>query len=649
MRRWLIGWGYLWVMALPASAVDLISDEDMREVQGQSGVDLSAAGPSLSMGSLAWSGFGNTLTLNNLNLTPIGSVQYQSALSVDVGSNGALAAVSTALNVQPFQLSIGSVTLNGGSASYFDAALQALQPLSISYKADNGLFASNGALSIKLPSARLFLGQSYNGYRDLLIMDKVNLAASYTGAIGVNATDGLVLNGGTLSLSPLSFDLAYNGNQPSGYSTSGEQGLVHVSVKGNIDNLYLSTRSGGNAGIISATTGLADSTPGLTFKTSGQLDTASLVTNVGPVGGTTSYGVEFSHFVPFSNYNASNPQVSLGTTTLDILHAKDVLPDLFSGYGLGLTAGVPSLGMTVRGMNFQAYPTQFDFYNYATATSGAIQNWSLISTFYNVSSDVILAPGGYWSGVTPARGIGLSLSLATTPYDAGGVQGTHILIADTTSHQYIGLRNIDLRAKLDQAQLYLLDPVGDGASGLRLTAQQAKLSLASQLAIGALPNGSTVTGLSKVPDGSTLGTQDDLFGLGATIGLGSGGQLMLTLKPVTGANSYLAYDLALTGLDPAQTSVTITEPVDGTQAQFANISGSLYVNNGQVTVGAGNVTFAQDIVFGSSTAPFTIGSINFNKATSAGTGGVTAYQSYRLGEIAMPGSTIHSAITLSPK
>lgn len=640
-------------LATPVWALESLDDAGMSEVNGQAGVSLYMSGSALTLGTAQWqdtdSTTGGAVVLNNMTLTPPGGSQFGAQLDMDVGSAssaGNPAALAMKFTLQRGTVATTGVGLVGSSGVFFDQAFEAVQPLSVSYLAGSGLYG-NSTLNINMPSARLYIGQTWQSRRNVMIIDNANINATYTGTVSADATNGLALNGGTLNLNPLSFDIGYGGTQAAGaYSAASDVLINHVGVKGNITNVLASLKGGGNSGISGNTTGIA-------FALSGKLDTSTLYTYLGGAG-AGSYDVEFSKFVPLANYNGTNPSASLGTMTLDVLKTGNVLPDLYSGYSLTRTAAGPGLGMTLRGLQFQAYPSNIDFYNVGTSTPGTIQNWSLITTFYNGAANTILYPGGYPTfAAASQRGIGLSMSFAAQPYDSTCVStcasNTTMLVADTTAHKYIGLRNVDMRLALDQGQFFVMDPTLDTdpagtaePGGMRLTAQLASLKLKGQFAIGNLPDGTAANNFSIIADGQA--GANDLFGVGLNIGLlSSGGALSASLKPVAAnGGHYLGYDASITGLDPAQTNFTITEPVDGTQIVLGNISGGLTLTNGQIVFSSNSVTFSQTMTLGSASAPFQIGSVNFVPL------GVAA-NTQTLGKIAIPGSTMSTAITLSPK
>lgn len=629
-------------LSLPVAAMESLDEAALSEVSGQQGIDITVAAPSLTATSVAAVDDGNTLALNNVALTPIGAAQYQAKMTLDAGSSGGSPWLALGLTLQPAQFSTDAVTVTGTSGQLFDAALQLNQAATLNYTSGNGILSSTSpaTLSVNATSFRQFIGQTYSGRRNLLLLDNGTLNASYTGLITLDSGNGLWFNGGTLNLNPLAFDVAWVGDQTSGYSATGASAMQHVGVKGDIDNFDLKVTGGGNGSI----TGNAS---GLSITASGNLNTNTLKTYLGPGNATGAYNVEFSRFVPFSNYNGTDPLVSLGTVTLDVIKSGDALPDLSSGYGK-LTAGTPSLGVTARDVNFQAYPTQIDFYRLDTDTAGAIQNWSLISTLYNTSANLILAPGGHWdSSITTKRGIGFDLALATTASNAAsgssGDAGTHFLIADTTAQTYMGLRNIDLRLMMNRGQLFILDSSLDGDMGLRMTAKDISFYLNSEFAIGNLPDGTAANNIPNVAAGSTSPAPDQIFGLTMNMGLLSTGQLSFSLKPGAVGQSYLGYDAAITGLDPAKTSVTVTEPVDATQVQFANIAGDITVSGGKIPVSSNSVAFSQTTTLGSASSPFTIGSLNFIN-NSGGTS-----NSYRLGQMVFTGSQMYTSLTVSPQ
>lgn len=695
------------LLSYNAYALEAISDEVMGDITGQDGISFHATADRIDMDRLFWREEGKEMQLRNLRIDNL-----DATLTADVGADSDLASANPALawslTVQPMLLSVGSIGLcNANTActnTFGEMAIETTTPSTFSAFNTNGLFdgnTSNGRFRFNISKANIYFGQTFGGVRNLAILKDFTLNGSVNGKFTIDAVEGLRTQG-TLSLNRnaatrthgLQFDIAHRANLPTGFSTVGAKDVVRFGISGNILNLDLKMKADN-----SLATGVANS-QGVKLGFSGSLDRNNFQMEVGR---SDTYSMIFRNWVDFANGAAvtpSNPKFTFGDVYFNILPATGTLPNFTTGYGAGFGSiggnSADAFSIAVRGLNFQAYPKTLTFQNNTTFVQNS-QNWSLISAVHNLDANVLLYPDGHPNvGVTPKRGIGFDIKMATTGRDVTGKEGTHFMIADPTAGSYIGMRNVNAHIQLNQGQFYLVDTATDGIDGVKLTSKDMRFDLSGELAVGRLPNGSSVT---------TIRDDDELFGLrirmegelgivfapppqggylpiiavpllNIPVGLGISGEIKL-VDPNSTWHNTLANSV-LPDPNGLRNSLVISEPSDGTELQLADISGTLairpeHIAQGEfadrpsiighgsadfsdvsrIEVGNQTVTLSTALEFGSGTlatdvfriGDFVLGIENDNNPATP----ILEANRYRLGEMVITGGRLYSQLTIMPQ
>ena len=643
-------------------AMDSLSDEGMGEVSGQDGISIGASAANLGIQRVYWQEDGKELQFRNINFANL-----DSTTTIDVGSDSDLASGVPAIGINvTFQpgllLTFGAVGLCNANdtsctTSFGEMALQLDstpgQTTSFSFFNTNGLFdgtTSNGRLRINMKNANFYLAQTFDAdgagptaaVRNLAILKGLTVNGTLNGKFTVDAAEGLRAQG-TLSLSKtgntngFQFDLAQKSGVASGFTTTGAGTIIRLGASGIINNLDMRVRADNSL----AGTG----TQGIRFRADGVLDKNTFSLEMGHPSG---HSVIFRSFADFANgaaVNPTSPDISTGDWYLNLIASGGSLPDFRAGFGGVGGVARDAIGLSVRDLSLQTYARQIVFQNNTTFTQ-TTQNWSIIPTLYDLDANMLLFPGGHPALAASAqRGIGFNLKMATTGRDGTGLEGTHFLIADPVAGTYMGWRNIDQQVTLGQSQFFVADAATDGVDGIKFTSNNMVIDMAGEFAVGNLPNGSTVT---------TIRNDDELFGLRVQLA----GSMALALSPPGGSgNGYLGLSGQLNLSGGAANTVSLIEPVDGTQIQFGGLSGIINILPQHVTdadfsdasrieVGPGTpgniaVSFAAALEFGPGTADTDVFRVSNLNLVSGGT--------YRMGEIVIPGGRLYSQIDIKPQ
>lgn len=343
----------------------------------------------------------------------------------------------------------------------------------------------------------------------------------------------------------------------------------------------------------------------------------------------------------------------------------DATPNPFVGSSFGSITTTNAVdenafSQALRGFELQAYAHKIAFNDNVNVPVD--QNWALMPLFYGFSSNLVLYPSGYPDLITPfqRRGIGFDWNVETLGSANSDnsacitvvcAKGTHLLVADTATNKYVGLRNVNGRYSFLRGQLYAADSLMDGVEGLMLSAKNFALDIDTEFAVGDLPNGTTVTGIRN----------DDEF---VGIRLKLAGEFKLALSPAPTNESYIGLSGSLNMTDGSKNSITFTEPVDGTKLQFANMTGQInilpeHVTGGsfedasRIDVGIKPMTSSSGVV---SDQPFVTfaGAIEF--APGLGNADVIRIRdinfiqgtSYRLGEAVITGGRLYTQLDIRP-
>ena len=696
-------------LSSPMYALELLTDDVLSNVTAQDGVSLHSIASEIKMDKIYWQDDGKELQMRDVKLT-----NWDSITELDFGSNSGLASATPAISIRvlakPFLLTVGGIGVcTSGStctSTFGEFALETKHDSVFSFFNTNGFFdgsSSNGRFRFNIDRANIYFAQSFAGKRNLGILQNFTLNGSLNGKFTIDANEGIRTQG-TLSLNRdntththgLQFDIAHKADVPTGFTTAGSAPITRFGISGNILNFDWKMKADSSL----STAPIANS-QGIKMSMSGVLDKNNFQMEVG--GYPNPYSIVFKNWVDLADGAAvtpSSPDFTTGDIYLNNIASTGTLPNFFSGYGAGfgqLVAAGDAVGLSIRGLNFQAYPKQLVFQDNTTYAQNP-QDWSLITSFYNVDANALLYSGGHPS-LAPAlqRGIGFDLTMALTGRDATGKEGSHFLVADPEIGSYMGFRNLDGTVRLNKGQFYIVDKVTDGINGFKVTSQDMKFDLSGEFAVGKLPNGSSVKYIGS--DSSGVRIHDEMFG----VRLRSEGTLNVAIAPPPEGGLGLGVSGSFTMVDPnpnwhsasmaqavlpdpegLRNSIVITEPVDGTEIQFADISGVFtlrpehikkgefndastaiignttddYTDVSRVEVGNNIASFSGAIQFGnrSNTDPhdpndvFRIGDValGFDNDTSRLTA-IPEANRYRLGEIVFTGGRLYAEITIKPQ
>lgn len=607
---------------------------------------------------------------------------------LDVGAVSASGdpAASIKTVIKPFNLSIGSIGVCGSAtsaafstpqctSSMGDLGLVTTTDTTVSLVNRWGTVSGTGSsvLNFSLSGASLYMGSRYQAQRSLLILKDLSAAGTFTGNFSASTANGIRLLG-DLNLPRVNstkggfqFDLFANPGITSGYTTVGADGLVRLGISGTINNLDL-RMIGDSASSLIDLTGASgfSNTGGLRFSVSGNLNSSDFELEIGePSTGafnSPSSTVRFSNFVSFLNGGSTTPgpgTFKSGDVYLNVVPAGSKLA-YFPGTVQGsMVAAADAVAVSVRGAELQAYPRVAVIYDYSAGTGYTLNSsGSLMTPVYGLDANLLLMPGGH-PAATTRRGIGFDAAALVKGFGTGADAGktTSLLLSDTNAGQYIGLRNISARLRIDGGQLFMLDPVNDGAgaNGIRITANNLQLGLAGQFAIDNLPDGTVANQMKET--GHLFGVNAQVQSSNSSITLVPGNSYigwMASLNLVAGNNSSVG---RCSGLGSG-TCFVITEPVDNSQIQLSSISGRVDVSDGRIdftkdalfstglggTYQRGYISFSNTITFGQgtgSTDVFRVGDINFVNGSGS--------TSYRLGELVIPGGELYTNIQLRPR
>lgn len=657
-----------------------MSEEDLSDVTAQDGITVNVSNSqTIKASRLNWIDDRRALQLGDVSLSGLNA-----KAELDVGAASATGdpAVSLTTVVKPFNLSIGSIGVCGSastaafstpqcSGSMGDLGLVTTSDTTASLVSRWGTVSGTGSsvLGFNLSAANVYLGNSYQSQRSLLILKDLSAAGTFTGNFSAAAATGLRLVG-DLNLprvnsnrGGLQFDLFSNPGIASGYTTAGASGLARLGMSGTINNLDLRIIGDAASSLIdlSGATGFSNAS-GLRFSLSGNLNPSDFELEVGEPSSGSASTVRFSNFVSFLDGGSAVPSpgsFKSGDVYLNVVPAGSKLSNFPASVQGSMVAAADAVAVSVRGAEMQAYPRVAVIYDYAAGTGYLLNSsGSLMTPIYGLDANLLLMPGGHPAAAT-RRGIGFDFAAMVKGFGTGADAGktTSLLLSDTSAGQYIGLRNISARLKIDGGQLFLLDPVNDGAgaNGIGISANNLQLGLAGQFATDNIPDGTVANQMKQTGHMFGLNAQIQSSNSSITLLPGSGYiGWMASLNLVAGNNSTVGQ---CSGLGSG-TCFVITEPVDNSQIQLSTISGRVDVTDGRIdftkdaslstglggTYQRGYISFANTITFGQgsgSSDVFRVGDINF-----VGGSGPT---SYRLGELVIPGGELYTRIELRPR
>lgn len=639
-----------------AYGLESLDDADLQQVTAQDGVQIVVSGK-VKADNFYWQEDGRELQFRNLNLAATSLTDPTLAtISLDIGSSNptasALPAVGISVNIAPFLFTVGEICLAAANAaacpassSFGEMAIRTNNNSTVSFFNTNGFFdatTSNARLRWDINDAEVYLAQTFSGRRNLLILNNIIARARFDGKLSIGAAEG-IRQQGTLSLirsgteHGFQFDFYHNENVASGFTTTGAKGIARIGLSGTISNYDVRLAPDSGAAVVVG----GGSTQGVKMSASGVLSKGNFILEVGEAGAGANT-MQFSQWVDFSNGAAlvpSSPDITTGDIYLNLISSGSGLLNFPSSTFGALTAPADALGLSVRGLNFQAYPKVISFYDVDNNITNP-QNWSLITTLHNVNANLLLMGGGH-PNATVKRGIGFDFTASTTARNGSGSEGTHLLIADPAVGTYFGWRNIAINAQVSGGQMYVADTVTDGVAGLQFSAEALKINASGQFAIGSLPNGSSVT---------SVATTGHLAGLAVNIESGkdaSNNPTLFTFSPPTSGN-YIGFsaslNLADTALDANSVSdnnITFSEPANNAQVQLGNLTGKLNIVNGKIDMASNAVTFSSTLDFSPDAAGvFRIGDVQF--ISDAGT-------TYRVGEFVVPSGQMYTKLTIKPQ
>lgn len=306
----------LLVLNTSGYALQAMTEQDLRKIDGQDGIQVSTQYDQINIDQLYWQDDAGTAanaskalraTADTVKISQISgsSIQPGSTITLNSEANGNKAGLNLQFTVNPSLTTINSLRLCDTATSpscgtsLGRVALESTAPNTISFTTTDGLFNQNSQANVTLGlnSNNLYIGHvSPNGsnLNNQLILKNLNFNFSAKGVIYIDETAGLVLHTNTggigsikasLTDSPSAIhgyaDLArvsgtatggtYNGSSsglnlefmtkadvdmsaPNPYTTNDAKGLIRVGASGRIVNGYLQVRGVDGTGIANPTT-----------------------------------------------------------------------------------------------------------------------------------------------------------------------------------------------------------------------------------------------------------------------------------------------------------------------------------------------------------------------------------------------------------
>lgn len=478
----------------PVVAIESLTDQDMSDVSGQSGLTSYINSPSLSATSWALDSDVGTasqqgsLLARNISMTPVGASRLNFSTVVDIGSDASTSAVYVSSHLDKARLDIGRVELGGVTTkSLGEWAL--VSPVDFTLLNTTGLFSNSTAtkLYLALSNADFFYRQAW-AYHANLTMHNINFIWDMpAGTVAIDST-GLKVAGNVDF--QLNFDLMYkfNPDQDLATVTANDKPMLRFGWQGKLWDSEVRIRSGGVwtgsevSGVIDQSTKTQGINLGLRWNYKQNPATNAVGTNdfrwqVGRAGGNHTLlefgdwrNLEMSSGPVAGRYGFNFPSITLdmvpagstgpgglcwgastnGSGCSGVVATNSILQPKLLSFAVGQIANyntdvntttAPALLYLIRDGNLLAYSNKVTVS--ADSVTSDSYNWGLIYTLGNINSNISMYAGGNESDVaggSRTTGIMADVLLMTQSFAGSGVgvaqgynweNGTHFLIADT--------------------------------------------------------------------------------------------------------------------------------------------------------------------------------------------------------------------------
>jgi len=207
-------------------ALQMLEDSDLRDVEGQDGLDINVSYSQADIGNMYWEDLAGTATgtseqtlrasANTVKIRdnkPADGLTLGGRYQMDIGSNGSKTGLYLKTTLNPFTLSVDSFSIcdtqstptcdpSGASGVYNGAvgslAVQVDSPMQIEFVTPDGLFNQNDQASLLLgiQNINLYMGlktASTATTQNQLILKNFNFNFGGKGVFYVDATKGLML------------------------------------------------------------------------------------------------------------------------------------------------------------------------------------------------------------------------------------------------------------------------------------------------------------------------------------------------------------------------------------------------------------------------------------------------------------------------
>jgi hypothetical protein len=598
-------------MVTSASALEMLSEQDMAGISGRDGLTMALDGAAIS--ALQWrleadagTADAGVLRADGLSLTRLPEAvpsPHWYEMSLDVGSDGVDPYLAFASRLAHSRFAMQGMGVGSDPRSFGSWALQGDMEFRLG---NRGIFnnagAADAALYLALNNARFFYQQNWY-YHANLTMDNLSFLWDMPqGTVGVDA-NGLRIAGDVNY--KLEFDWLYkfHPDQDLTNVTVNDRPMMHTGWYGMLYDAEFRIASGGlwRGTEVAGSYETGDRSQGLHLDISwnyrkNQNDAYNPATDMRWVFGKTDGNrmrLEFSDWKNLED-GLGNP-VTRGfhfPITLDVIPGGGSAPlnlcwggdrhgSGCQGSLLGLQAG------TVSGYNVDVNRSNADSYLLAMRGGNLLSyagrvlvdpdgsnpqsfNWGLVYTLPNINANLVLYPGGSESDVAGgSRHQGILadiLLMSQSSRDGNGdfiwQEGSHFLIVDSCEvargcardvNMGVGFVGADFLLAADDTRIWLKNTwAGQGfpnnyQGGIDLFSPRARMQLKGELAI------------VRVPDGG-----DYIPFAGSSLNLE--GALNVRLSPPPDGESYLAYSLG----------ARLGAVTDGADATLASGQGAFY-------------------------------------------------------------------------
>lgn len=214
------------LLSQSASALQLLEDNDLRDVEGQDGIDLTISYSQADIGNVYWEDLAGTATggaeqslravastIKIRDTNAVDGLSLGGRYQIDIGSNGTRTGLSLDLETNPFTFSIDNFSVcdtastpvcdpSGASGSYNGVvgglAVQVDSPLQIHLHTPDGLFneTEQATLLLGLQNINLYTGLKLTPVattQNQLILKNFNFNFGGKGVFYLHTTNGLML------------------------------------------------------------------------------------------------------------------------------------------------------------------------------------------------------------------------------------------------------------------------------------------------------------------------------------------------------------------------------------------------------------------------------------------------------------------------